>query len=154
MLSAIRKDDSEKVLAWKEVKSNKPFFCPECIDEVILKKGAVRIHHFAHKPPVTCEYGKGETEEHRRCKMEIYEGLSKHKRFFGCEIEKGMGTVRPDISAFMDGHHIAIEVQISTLTMNQIIYRTAEYAKKGIYVLWLAMYRYALEDESYSPKLW
>jgi len=32
---------------------------------------------------------------------------------------------------------IAIEVQISTLTMDQIVYRTKEYARKGIHLLWL-----------------
>ncbi len=154
MLSAIRGGDSKKVLAWEEAKSNKPFFCPRCFDAAILKKGTVRIHHFAHKPPVTCEYGLGESEQHRRCKLEIYEGLLKHRRFVECEIERDMGTVRPDFSAYMDGIQIAIEVQISALTMDQIIYRTSEYAKKGIYVLWLSIYTDALDDEKYSPKLW
>ena len=46
----------------------------------------------------------------------------------------------------------AIEVQISALTMEQIVYRTSEYAKKGIYVLWLALYQSALEENRYSPR--
>jgi competence protein CoiA len=48
----------------------------------------------------------------------------------------------------------AIEVQISALTMEQIIYRASEYAKKGAYVLWLALYQAALEEKRYSPTVW
>ena len=121
---------TKRFLARDEAKCNQPFFCAECGDEAILKKGTVKIHHFAHRPPVTCEYGRGETEKHRVCKMEIFEGLKEHRRFR--QLEKGMGTVRPDISAVMDDIPIAVEVQISTLTMDQIIYRTSEYAKRGI----------------------
>lgn len=35
------------------------FFCKDCLKEVVLKKGRVRAHHFAHKSPVTCQYGIG-----------------------------------------------------------------------------------------------
>lgn len=38
--------------------------------------------------------------------------------------------------------------------MEQIIYRTSEYAKKGIYALWLALYQAALEEHRYSPRAW
>jgi competence protein CoiA len=154
MLCAIRKSDDKKVLASEESKSNRPFYCPRCEDEAILKKGTVKIHHFAHKPPVTCEYGRGETEKHRLCKMAIFEGLKEYQRFRNVELEKGLGTVRPDISAVMGDVPIAIEVQISTLTMDQIVYRTKEYAKKGIYLLWLPIYNIYLETNRYSPKLW
>jgi len=154
MLAAIRHSDRKKVLAWDEAKSNRPFSCPRCADEAILKKGTIKVHHFAHKPPVTCEYGRGETERHRQCKSTIYEGLREHRRFREVEIEKGLGTVRPDVSACMNGIPIAIEVQISMLTMEQIIYRTSEYSMKGIYLLWLALYHRALETDCYSPRLW
>jgi hypothetical protein len=35
--------------------------------------------------------------------------------------------------------------------MEQIVSRTSEYAKNGIYVLWLALYQAALEENRYSP---
>lgn len=114
----------------------------------------MKVHHFAHKPPITCEYGRGETEQHRECKLTIYDGLSHDQRFREVEIERSMGTVRPDVSGYMNRIPFAIEVQISALTMDQIIYRTGEYAKKGIYVLWLALYQAALEEKRYSPRVW
>src|ERR1044072_4639045 len=105
-------------------------FCPLCVAETILKKGTMKVHHFAHKPPITCEYGRGETERHRECKLAIYEGLRGHRRFCDVEIERQMGTVRPDVSGLMGGISFAIEVQISALTISQIVHRTSEYAKK------------------------
>ena len=154
MLCAIRKGDGKKVVAWQQEKSDGPFTCPCCAEETILKKGTIKVHHFAHKSPIVCEYGRGETEEHRLCKLAIYEGLRQHSRFRDVQIERGLGTVRPDVSCWMDQIPIAVEVQISTLTLDQIVYRTAQYAKKGIYVLWLPLYKEALEDRRYSPKVW
>jgi len=40
-----------KSVAWKTEKSEGPFRCPGCAGEVILKKGKVKEHHYAHKPP-------------------------------------------------------------------------------------------------------
>ena len=154
MLCAIRQSDKQKVAAWDQHKADGPFSCPLCVTDTILKKGTMKVHHFAHKPPITCEYGSGETERHRECKLTIYDGLRRHQRFREVEIERRMGTVRPDVSGLMDGIPFAIEVQISALTMEQIIYRTSEYAKKGIYVLWLALYQMALEEKRYSPRAW
>ena len=75
MLSATKTSTNEKVYAWLINREDKPFSCPECGDEVILKKGIVKVHHFAHKPPTSCEFGQGESEKHRACKLEIYERL-------------------------------------------------------------------------------
>jgi competence protein CoiA len=154
MLCAIRQRDSQKVAAWDQQKSDGPFSCPNCVDETILKKGTMKVHHFAHKPPITCEYGRGETEQHRECKLTIYEGLRSHPRFSEVQIERSLGTVRPDVSGHMNAIPFAIEVQISALTMDQIIYRTSEYAKKGIHVLWLPLYQATLEEKRYSPRGW
>ena len=153
-MCAIRQRDRQRVAAWDQQKTDGPFSCPRRIEETILKKGTMKVHHFAHKPPITCEYGRGETERHRECKVTIYEGLRRHGGFRDVEIERSMSTVRPDVSGYMNGIPFAIEVQISALTMDQIVYRTSEYAKKGIYVLWLALHDPALEQNRYSPRVW
>lgn len=155
MLTSLQKTSGRKVLAHDVTKADGPFMCPKCAEETILKKGMIKVHHFAHKPPINCEYGQGESEEHRRCKNEIYEHLC---RLGGaiCELEKDLGSVVPDI--FIDfGENkgkVAIEVQISALTMQQIIHRTKEYCKKGIFILWISIYNPNLEKEKYAPKSW
>ncbi len=154
MLSAIRNHDLHKVLAGQELKSNRPFSCPICKDEVILRQGPIKIAHFAHKPPVLCKYGSGESESHMRAKIEIYENLIKNRHVTKCEMERYLETVRPDISCYIKGIPVAIEIQISKLSLEEIIYRTIEYGRKGIYVLWLPLFTDKLRAERYSPALW
>lgn len=154
MLTAIRQSDGLKLTAWEASRDDRPFLCHCCGSLVTLRKGGVRAPHFAHQPPVVCEYGVGESEEHRRCKIAIYENLVRHPRVTKCEMERNLGTVRPDVSAYINGVPVAIEVQLSSLSLAKICYRTAEYARKGIYVLWLPLYTRDLNQELYRPRPW
>jgi competence protein CoiA len=155
MLTSVRKADLVKVVAHETTKTEGPFACPKCGSETILHKGFIRVAHFAHKPPVSCEYGTGESERHRQCKQEIYTQLSSYRNI-SCELEKDLGKVVPDI--FIDcgagNPKIAIEVQISSLTMERIIERTREYNRLNVHVLWLPLYTEALKQERYAPKAW
>src|SRR2546430_12963363 len=47
-----------QVLASSVSKVDGPFTCPMCMCEVLVKKGRVKIHHFAHIPPTICAYGQ------------------------------------------------------------------------------------------------
>ncbi len=155
MLCAKRKSDGQIEIARLEARPFAPFCCPECDSEVILRVGSVRLSNFAHKPPVTCEYGKGESEVHRRCKMEIYEALSREPSVTKLALERSIKkTTRPDVSAYINGVPVAIEVQISNLTMETIVRRTEAYGRMGVYVLWLAQWSPYLDGELYSPRLW
>jgi competence protein CoiA len=154
MLTAARQLGGQKVAAWEVERSEGPFFCFCCRQVVTLRRGEIKAPHFAHLPPVTCEYGSGESEAHRRCKIALYEGLSRDPRVRKCEMERDLTTVRPDVSCYLDGVPVAIEVQLSNLPVAKIQYRTAEYARKGIYVLWLPVYSRDLKAELYSPKPW
>lgn len=154
MLTAKRQSDGLKVTAWEAEREQRPFVCHCCNQVVTLRRGGIRAPHFAHQPPVTCEYGTGESEEHRRAKLAIYESLLGEARVTKCEIERNLGTVRPDISAYIDKVPVAIEVQLSSLSLDSIKYRTAEYARRGIYLLWLPLYTEALKRELYRPSPW
>lgn len=155
MLTARRKTDNQKVIASDVTKADGPFVCPQCASETIVRKGMIKTPHFAHKPPILCTYGKGESEHHRRCKYDIYTQISRDSTIT-CELEKDLGPVVPDI--FVDfgagKRKIALEIQISHLTMSRIISRTQAYHQLGVYVLWLPIYDATLEAERYSPKAW
>lgn len=154
MMTAIRQLDGRKVGAWEVDKRERPFLCPCCSEVVTLRRGGIIAPHFAHKPPVLCEYGTGESEEHRRCKIAIYEALLLHPQVARCEMERDLGAVRPDVSAYINNVAVAIEVQASNLTLEKIRRRTEEYARRGIYVLWLPIYKESLKRELYNPRPW
>lgn len=154
MLTALRGGDGVKVAAWEASKDDRPFLCGACRGPLTLRRGSVIAPHFAHRPPVTCEYGAGESEAHRRAKLSIYEGLKAHPAVSRCEVERDLGTVRPDVSAYIGGAPVAVEVQLSTLPPARLAYRTAEYARKGVYVLWLPPYAAALGRALYAPRPW
>ena len=69
-------------------------------------------------------------------------------------MEHPLETNRPDVSAYINGVPVAIEVQISSLPLETITQRTIEYARKGIYVLWLLQWTPALDARRYTPRLW
>ena len=126
-----------KVLARETVKLDGPFCCPGCTGEVFIHKGRVRVHHFAHRKSQGCGEGVGESEEHRRCKEEIFVSLRASQCFSVVELEKYLGDVRADVY-FEDwcGGRVAIEVQRSNLSVDEITHRTDVYRDLGIAVLW------------------
>ena len=154
MLCAKRKLTGEIVTAYFANKSQAPFSCPECGDPVILKSGKSRVNYFAHEIPLACRYAENESDGHRRCKMEIFLALQKEPHVRNVALERPLGTNRPDVSAEINGVPVAIEVQISSLSPETVAYRTMEYARKGIYVLWLLQWTPKLDAKRYIPRLW
>lgn len=154
MLCANQKLNSKSVRADSKKKPNGPFLCPECDREVVLRSGSVRVSHFAHRSEGPCRYGAGETNDHRRCKQAIYEALLREPGVKNVILEDSLGTCRPDVFATIKNIPVAIEVQISALSMETIIRRTEEYSRQGIYVLWLLQWTPYLDGRRYSPKLW
>ncbi|MGV3772118.1 MAG: competence protein CoiA [Verrucomicrobiales bacterium] len=154
MLFACRKSDGHTVEASLEFKRNGPFLCLNCHEAVILKTGANKVNHFAHINPLLCSYNRGESQEHRRCKTEISQALRHQLGVENVTLELPMGLVRPDVFAVIKGVPVAIEVQISSLSIERIMERTIAYHQKGIYVLWLLPWNSKLEANRYAPKPW
>ena len=154
MLTATRVGDAAKVFAVESENSHGPFACPRCHRELSLRKGRIKVHHFAHKPPVTCSHGKGETEAHRQAKFEIYGALRREPNVSVVELEKDFGMSVADVYACIDGAHVAVEIQRSNLSVNEIIRRTENYHRYGVAVLWAGLHRPALLDRKFSPQAW
>jgi competence protein CoiA len=155
MLSAYDQQGS-LMIAWEVTKMQGPFFCPECEKQVVVKKGSFKIHHFAHQPSATCTYGTGESEEHRRAKYRIYCALRRHPDVTKLAVERPLKEVRPDVSFCWQGKdYVAIELQISPISPDEIARRTQIYTSKKIAVLWTIPHR---DDIScltpYRPQIW
>ncbi|MBM3226195.1 MAG: competence protein CoiA [Candidatus Tectomicrobia bacterium] len=154
MLCAIRTKDNAKLNARDTSKADSPFACPKCWSEVYIRKGHIKVHHFAHKPLVTCSYGFGESEAHRQCKTAIYDRLANQPDVTRCKLEYDLGAIVPDIYAIIRNVAVAIEVQISSLSLHEIIRRTQHYRQLHISVLWLPLFDKNLNEERYAPKAW
>ena len=154
MLCGIISNSNQKVVARQVTKDCAPFHCAGCGHELIVKKGNIKVHHFAHKPPYSCSRGEGESEAHRKCKETIYFELMKQGNVTELDMEKNFDVVVADIYCKIDGVPVAVEVQRSNLSVSQITQRTSEYYKLGINVLWLALFDKKLNDDKYSPTAW
>jgi len=125
---------------------------------MFLKKGTVRVHHFAHRPPVECAYANGETMEHMRAKEEIYTALKSSPRVTKLAIEapiqkNGIGA-RPDVRFALDGDtFVAVEFQRASLDPREIERRTINYFKLKVHVLWVTSWPPKLTPyERYRPR--
>ena len=71
-----------------------------------------------------------------------------------CELEKSLDGARPDIFFLWRDVPCAIEVQRSNLSVEKIEARTIRYHALGVFVLWLALYTEALQEQIYAPRPW
>jgi len=154
MLSAKKKITGEIVTAYFASPKHGPFYCLVCGDEVILKAGRKTVNHFAHINPIACKFAVGESDLHRRCKIEIFKALRSSPGVSNVELERPVGRNRADVSAKIHGVKVAIEVQLSSLSLETIQERTIEYFRKGVHVLWLLQWTPALDSPRYTPALW
>jgi len=154
VLTAVRQSDSIKVLARVSEKTEAPFACPQCRREVVLHKAQIKIHHFAHKPSVTCAVGAGETEQHLRAKLDVFDALRQESNVTELELERDFGTSVADVYARISGTPVAVEIQRSALSVNDIVARTKNYHRLGVTVLWVGLPNPDLSSERYSPRAW
>lgn len=154
MLCGKRVSDKKKVFAISSQREDAPYVCIGCGVDLVLKKGRIKIHHFAHKPPYSCGRSEGESIEHMRCKLEIYEELRNRDNVSDVQLEHDLGTAVADVYAVIDGIPVAIEIQRSKLSVNEIVRRTKEYTRLKVFVIWIALYSNRLTEDKFSPSAW
>ena len=148
MLTAIRKSDKKKVTgAWIEKNNAESYRCEYCHKNVIHHKSdsGEKIGHFKHKSGESyCPNQVKETEEHIRTKLDIFEYINSGwgNKLQWIELEKWIcnNTIRPDVYIETRKSKIAIEVQATVLTIDEIKRRTTNYYNNGIAVLWVMPY--------------
>lgn len=147
-------ESGNRINAKDVTKKDAPFFCPMCNGDLNVKKGRVRIHHFAHQKFESCFHGVGETELHRETKIDIYRTIKSSKYVKECVLEKKINNIIPDVFALIRNTPVGIEVQASSLSMDQIINRSAKYIQNKTYLLWILPYNPGVYKDKYSPKIY
>lgn len=137
MLAALL--DDVRVYAHAAAKGH-VYLCPGCRAELVLRKGDIVIHHFAHKPPVACEFGSGKSADHLEAKLAIYQAFKPraHRAEMEWPLELLTGDRRADVFVWdMQGAKIAFEIQHTDISADLMERRTASYMQAGISVIWL-----------------
>jgi hypothetical protein len=140
MLTALPDDATEPIEA-REATTARTYTCVGCGEPAILKRGKVKIAHFAHRKGGECSQTSGESDEHREAKMAIYDALRADPRVSAVQMEKPLGASRPDVYFEQGRVRVAIEVQRTNITINDMMVRTEAYARAGIAVLWICLGR-------------
>ncbi len=151
-----RKND-EAVEAKDMTKGEGPFFCRSCTAQVVLKKGTIKAHPFAHLADRGCRHGQSEGKLHRRLKEEICLALSSCSQVSDLQQERReIQQVYPDVNCWWGStQRVAIEIQVSPISIGTIRHRVQVYTEQGIALLWVLPWNEALvEGGSYRPKRW
>ena len=129
----------QKIIA-AEAERLPDYVCPACRRLVILKRGRRVIAHFAHKPPTTCEWAKGETRAHLEAKQIVYDALRSRGVTVALEhvIDTLPGDRRADVLAwFHQNDVLAIELQHTSIGSELIEARSQSYARANVAQLWI-----------------
>lgn len=114
------------------------YWCPACQSRVQLRRGKLKVAHFAHLPGADCNVSEGETAEHLTGKQQLWHWL----RLCGYQpqLEVYLPAIkqRPDL-LFRDQQQrlIAVEFQCSPLSIERLQERNQGYLQLGIYPWWL-----------------
>jgi len=155
MLVAVT-NTKERAIAKYAEKNAFEYFCPVCNESVVLKKGKIYIHHFAHKTKSDCEHG-GESNRHMEVKFEVFK-LLEHIRFFdNVQMEKRIAVSDDkyriaDIYFEHNGQKFVIEIQITAIQFNNIIERTIDYNSQKIAPMWMGAWDKAGPIKSKAKK--
>lgn len=161
MLTAIRASD-QKLVSGQSIRkqADEKYYCPECGAEVIHHKSAagIVIGHFKHRTGTTGCSLAGESLVHLQTKAQILEYLRREhdNAFTLLEAEyRSLGPeLRPDIFLVTNrGTRIAIEVQVSEITVDEMTRRFKAYSQLRVYLLWVLPFeaeRFSVKREEYG----
>ena len=168
-LWAISRKTKTRIHANHATKSCGPFFCPDTMEELIIKKCYNKRDHFAYHGRLSPTYGSSESELHWDCKNEICDSLKESypsgkwavERPVPSNLQLRVGKLIPDISGRIPSHDtgpkdkgipIIIEVQVSTLTISKVLNRINGYNSRKAHILWVVPLKKELGSEPYRPR--
>jgi competence CoiA-like predicted nuclease len=139
----------------KKLSKEKELVCQECSRPMIFKRGKVKVAHFAHRQcECTYVYWENESANHMRAKIEIKAKLELLYPNSNVYIEYKVEETqqRSDIMIIHpDGERWAFEIQLSRITIGELLERRKLYLKAGVLDFWLMGYDYS---KSISFSVW
>ncbi|MDX1016396.1 hypothetical protein GOL25_25975 [Sinorhizobium medicae] len=128
------------------------YHCPECGQPVTLRKGQIKIAHFAHKPPTDCTWAKGETAAHLEAKVVLRDAFRRLGYVANYEVNvlSIQGDRRADVFVTSpDGQRRwAFEIQHTPILYPAIEARTKAYIAAQVPVLWVGILSSDMKEKS------
>lgn len=115
------------------------YYCPKCRESLtVVRDSPHKIDHFRHNPDSTCSYGADETSKHAEKKLELYLELQSALGKNNVEMEYRLPDGQePDIYFEAEGQGVAVEIQHSHISDDELVDRTASYSDKQVASLWM-----------------
>ncbi len=141
-------------------KKDGPFYCADTYEELIVRKCVDKRDHFAYKGRLSPVYSSNESKLHFECKHEICNALKEKypqgkwdvERTIVGNKDRKLGKLVPDISGRINDKPIAIEIQVSSMTLPKIIKRVEGYYARGVSILWVVPLKEDLGNENFRPR--
>jgi competence protein CoiA len=158
--TALRQEDNHIVYAGYVNKSDGPFYCPECLSDVVVRKCTEKVDHFAHHARQS-PFDSQNKELHQNCQNKFLEYLKstfpdgnwEAEREIPEKKDRGYKKVIPDLSGRINKIPVAIEIQSSSYTINKIFDKVSEYQNRNVAVLYVIPLYQDLGDEPFRPRL-
>jgi len=117
--------------------------CQLCDTRMFIRQGPVIRAHFAHAKACPVDYQcHPESPEHLLGKFYISRYLAQLPEFAGARVDlevpiHARKRVADIMVTFPKGHRLAVEIQLASITTEQLEARTGDYQYEGIDVLWV-----------------
>ncbi|PCS03558.1 hypothetical protein RU85_GL000916 [Lactococcus garvieae] len=127
MLIALDKD-GKTINLLDSTSINGPFYCPACKTALRLKKGKIKIPHFAHVSLQNCDsWSENESAQHLGLKLSLYQWFKEKEKV---ELEKYVPEIKQTADLLVNDK-LAIEIQCSPLSLQRLEERTVSYKEMG-----------------------
>ncbi|KRL04796.1 competence protein CoiA [Liquorilactobacillus oeni] len=123
---------------------NEYYRCPACHTELILKRGNVKVAHFAHKSKLCSFFTEGETVEHLNGKIQLTRIFERESALVNLECYLDAIKQRPDLLV-QKKIELAVEFQCAPLSVKKMVQRSKGYAQKNIRFIWILGERHRLK---------
>src|SRR5205814_4538171 len=127
--------DGEVIEAAQDSDKNADYRCDGCRNRMILRRGLIKVPHFAHRSGEACSVDyEPESQYHLQAKL----AAKKLFRLSRVEIEpllRGPNYMaRPDL---LVDRKYAVEIQISQISLEHFLSKTLFYSRRGLQAIWI-----------------
>ena len=134
----IAHDKSGKRFYAPDAERRPGYICPQCKERVMIKKGDVIVHHFAHYPGSNCVWWEPESKLHLDMKLLFKKSLESNPNVVKVELEYQIGDLFADVYfETNNGRKIAVECQISDRSLSDMNHKTRHYFHHGVLTWWV-----------------